>query len=91
MSELDPEEFYSQILGSIEDPYPIYQRFREADGLHRILRPGTGREPEWLVMRYEDAAAVLTGRSFGRSAELPELPSHRSRRRSRRVGQSLPR
>ncbi|MGH3886062.1 MAG: cytochrome P450 [Pseudonocardiaceae bacterium] len=71
MSELDAEEFYSLILDNIEDPYPIYRRFREADGLHRVLRPGTGREPEWLVMRYVDAATVLTGRGFGRRAAVP--------------------
>lgn len=71
MSELDAEEFYSLILDNIEDPYPVYRRFREADGLHCILRPGTGREPEWLVMRYADAATVLTGRGFGRRAAVP--------------------
>ncbi len=75
MSELDAEEFYSLILDNIEDPYPIYRRFREADGLHRVLRPGTGREPEWLVMRYEDAATVLTGRGFGRSAAVAGVTS----------------
>jgi cytochrome P450 len=70
MAELDAEEFYSLILDNIEDPYPIYRRFREADGLHRVLRPGTGREPEWLVMRYDAATTVLTGRGFGRSAAV---------------------
>jgi cytochrome P450 len=75
MSELDAEEFYSRVLDNIEDPYPIYRRFREADGLHRILRPGTGREPEWLVMRYEGATTVLTGRGFGRSAEVAGVTS----------------
>ncbi|MGH3692951.1 MAG: cytochrome P450 [Pseudonocardiaceae bacterium] len=70
MSALDPEEFYSLVIDNIEDPYPIYQRFREADGVHRVLRPGTGREPEWLVMRYVDAATVLTRRGFGRSAAV---------------------
>lgn len=71
MSELDAEEFYSLILDNIEDPYPVYRQFRKADGLHCILRPGTGREPEWLVMRYADAATVLTGRGFGRRAAVP--------------------
>ncbi len=75
MSELDAEEFYSMILDNIEDPYPIYRRFREADGLHRVLRPGTGREPEWLVMRYEGATSVLTGRGFGRSAAVAGVTS----------------
>ncbi|MGH3828936.1 MAG: cytochrome P450 [Pseudonocardiaceae bacterium] len=71
MSDLDAEEFYSLIFDNIQDPYPIYRRFREAGGLHRVLRPGTGREPEWLVMRYEDAATVLTRRGFGRRAAVP--------------------
>jgi cytochrome P450 StaP len=75
MAELDAEEFYSLILDNIEDPYPIYRRFREADGLHRVLRPGTGREPEWLVMRYEAATTVLTGRGFGRSAAVAGVTS----------------
>jgi cytochrome P450 len=75
MSELDAEEFYSLILDNIEDPYPVYRRFREADGLHCILRPGTGREPEWLVMRYAEAATVLTGRGFGRRASVPGVTS----------------
>jgi cytochrome P450 len=71
MAELNAEEFYSLILDNIEDPYPIYRRFRETDGLHCVLRPGTGREPEWLVMQYEGAATVLTGRGFGRRAAVP--------------------
>ena len=75
MPELDAEEFYSLILDNIEDPYPVYRRFREADGLHQVLRPGTGREPEWLVMRYVDAATVLTGRGFGRSAAIAGVTS----------------
>lgn len=75
MSELAAEKFYSLILDNIEDPYPIYRQFREADGLHRVLRPGTGREPEWLVLRYVDAATVLTGRGFGRSAAVAGITS----------------
>lgn len=75
MSELDAEEFYSLILDNIKDPYQIYRRFREADGLHRVLRPGTGREPEWLVMRYDGATTVLTGRGFGRSAAVAGVTS----------------
>jgi cytochrome P450 len=75
MAKLDAEEFYSLILDNIEDPYPIYRRFREAAGLHRVLRPGTGREPEWLVMRYEAATTVLTGRGFGRSAAVAGVTS----------------
>lgn len=71
MPELDAEKFYSLVLDHIDDPYPIYRRFREAGGLHRIVRPGTRREPEWLVLRYESAATVLTGRGFGRRASVP--------------------
>jgi cytochrome P450 StaP len=70
MSDLDAGTFHSLILDNIEDPYPVYRGFREADGLHRVLRPGTGREPEWLVMRYDEAATVLGGRGFGRRAAV---------------------
>ncbi|MGK5531041.1 cytochrome P450 [Streptomyces sp. URMC 129] len=64
----DPEDFHRALTASIEDPYPVYRRYRAAGALHRVLRPGSGREPEWLVLRYEEAAAVLAGRGFGRRA-----------------------
>ncbi|HEY3894050.1 MAG TPA: cytochrome P450 [Pseudonocardiaceae bacterium] len=73
---LNAEKFYELVLDNIDDPYPTYRQFRDADGLHRIMRPGTGREPEWLVMRYDAAATVLTGRGFGRRAAVPgSLPA----------------
>ncbi|ONK16172.1 cytochrome P450 [Streptomyces sp. MP131-18] len=68
MSKPDPEEFHRRVLDRIEDPYPVYRAYREAGTLHRVLRPGTGRAPEWLVLGYEEAAVVLAGRAFGRRA-----------------------
>lgn len=63
----DPERFHALVAEHIENPYPVYRSFREAaGGLHRIERPGSGREPEWVVLRYDDASAVLSSRAFGR-------------------------
>ncbi|WP_326594738.1 cytochrome P450 [Streptomyces sp. NBC_01803] len=70
MPKPDPEDFHRALTASIEDPYPVYRRYRDAGALHRVLRPGSGREPEWLVLRYEEAAAVLAGRGFGRRASV---------------------
>lgn len=65
----NPEQFHELVTNDIANPYPVYQRFREAGGgLHRIERPGSGREPEWVVLRYDDASTVLSSRGFGRRA-----------------------
>lgn len=68
MPEPDAERFHQLVHDHIADPYPIYADYRDRGGLHCIRRPGSGREPEWLVLRYADAAAVLTGRGYGRRA-----------------------
>ncbi len=68
MPKPEPQEFHRRVLDRIEDPYPVYRAYREAGTLHRVPWPGTGRSPEWLVLGYDEAAAVLAGRAFGRRA-----------------------
>lgn len=76
----DPEQFHAAVSASIADPYPVYSRYCGAAPLHLVRRPGSGREPEWLVLRHGPASQVLRSRSFGRragvaqSAERPSLP-----------------
>lgn len=73
----DPERFHALVTEHIEDPYPVYRAYREAaNGLHRIERPGSGREPEWVVFRYDHAAALLSSRAIGRRADVAGFDAH---------------
>jgi len=51
------ELFDPSAPGFIEDPYPFYDRLREADPLHRT-------RGVWLATRYEEVLAVLRDRRF---------------------------
>ena len=46
----------------LEDPYPTYRALREADPVH--LMPSG----EWYLTRYDDVAAILVDKRFGREA-----------------------
>ncbi|MFI9719673.1 cytochrome P450 [Streptomyces sp. NPDC052396] len=51
----------------LADPYPHYQRYREADPVHRA-------EDAWYLFRHRDVARVLTGRDFGRGTLPAPIP-----------------
>jgi cytochrome P450 len=49
------------------DPYPVYDRFRQHDPVHRGEPPTPGlADGWWYLFRYDDIAAVLKDPRFGR-------------------------
>jgi len=63
-AEIRPDLADLESLAILEDPYPAYRALREADPVH--LMPSG----EWYLTRYDDVAAILTDKRFGR--EPPE-------------------
>ncbi|MFC3987990.1 cytochrome P450 [Actinoplanes siamensis] len=60
---------FSVPAGQLADPYPVYRRYREAEPVHH----GDGK---WYVFGYDDVAAVLTDRRFGRYGAVPVPPEY---------------
>lgn len=46
------------------DPYPLFARLREEAPVHHVMLPG--RQPAWLVPRYGDVLAALTGPQYAK-------------------------
>jgi cytochrome P450 len=70
MPDAIQENFYARIRESIDNPYPVYRRYREADPVHRATNRRADQEDEFVVFRYDDVAAVLASRNFGRRAAV---------------------
>ncbi|MEU5048810.1 cytochrome P450 [Streptomyces sp. NPDC021096] len=51
----------------LEDPYPLYRRYREGDPVHLS-------DDSWYLFRHDDVARVLTSRGYGRGAPPARLP-----------------
>ncbi len=47
------------------DPFPFYARLRRESPVHEIVLPG--RQPAWLVTRYDDVIALLKDERFVKS------------------------
>ena len=64
------------------DPYPFFARLRAEAPVQRVMLPG--KQPAWLVTRYDDVLAALKGKQFakdrknarppGRSVKQPWVP-----------------
>src|SRR3954447_17065804 len=54
----------------IEDPYPIYRRYRDADPIHIIPAAPPGNTDSVYLFRYDDVAHVLASQHYGRSAQF---------------------
>ncbi|MBC2876886.1 MULTISPECIES: cytochrome P450 [Streptomyces] len=52
----------------IPDPYPLYERYREDDPVHRS-------EEGWYLFRHADVTAVLSDRRYGRGGLPAPLPA----------------
>ncbi|MGI5340974.1 cytochrome P450 [Streptomyces sp. CA-181903] len=50
------------------DPYPLYERYRDDDPVHRS-------EDGWYLFRHADVAAVLSDRRYGRGGLPAPLPA----------------
>jgi cytochrome P450 len=66
MTELDVTMFDPLEEGVPADPYPVYDRLREEDPVHRM--PG-GR---WLLTRHEDCTAVLRNPAMSSERDLDD-------------------
>ena len=73
MTDTDPMLFDPIQDGVPPDPYPLYDRLRREDPVHRS---STGR---WLLTRYEDCWSVLRhpgmSTANGRPPAIPTRPS----------------
>ncbi len=60
------------------DPYPVYDRYRAADPVHRgrPVTPNREGEAHWFLFGYDEVAAVLRDSRFGReiAPALDETP-----------------